>query len=118
MMGLMGLCTVAMTRSRSLSGPYWPSCPHHTGSAWGNQRGRRLLITFSRRPWCSGTQQLSRVSCSSLGLFHADPHLIHASVVRSLQPAHGIALPGLDVHFINTLPVLVASRHSRESGNP
>jgi len=24
----------------------------------------------------------------------------------------------LDVHFINTLPVLVASRHSRESGNP
>ena len=24
----------------------------------------------------------------------------------------------LDVHFIHTLPVLVASRHSRESGNP
>ena len=24
----------------------------------------------------------------------------------------------LDVHFINTLPVLVPSRHSRESGNP
>jgi hypothetical protein len=24
----------------------------------------------------------------------------------------------LDVHFITTLPVLVASRHSRESGNP
>jgi hypothetical protein len=24
----------------------------------------------------------------------------------------------LDVHFINTLPVLVAMRHSRESGNP
>ena len=24
----------------------------------------------------------------------------------------------LDVHFINTLPALVASRHSRESGNP
>jgi hypothetical protein len=25
---------------------------------------------------------------------------------------------GLDVRFINTLPVLMASRHSRESGNP
>jgi len=24
----------------------------------------------------------------------------------------------LDVHFINTLPVLVASRHARASGNP
>jgi hypothetical protein len=24
----------------------------------------------------------------------------------------------LDVHFINTLPVFVALRHSRESGNP
>jgi len=24
----------------------------------------------------------------------------------------------LDVRFINTLPVLMASRHSRESGNP
>ena len=24
----------------------------------------------------------------------------------------------LEVHFINTLPVIVASRHSRESGNP
>ena len=24
----------------------------------------------------------------------------------------------LDVHFINTLPVPAASRHSRESGNP
>ena len=33
-------------------------------------------------------------------------------------PERAIPASRLDVHFINTLPVLVASRHSRESGNP
>ena len=37
------------------------------------------------------------------------------------QPEQGLALlrrAGLDVHFINTLPVPATSRHSRASGNP
>jgi hypothetical protein len=32
--------------------------------------------------------------------------------------AHERIRVALDVHFINTLPVLAASRHARESGNP
>jgi len=31
---------------------------------------------------------------------------------------HAPMVCALDVHFINTLPVLVALRHSRASGNP
>jgi hypothetical protein len=29
-----------------------------------------------------------------------------------------MCINGLDIHVINSLPVLVAVRHSRESGNP
>ena len=45
-----------------------------------------------------------------------DQALVYAAPGRHRTLEHRIR--PLDVHFINTLPVLGASRHSRESGNP
>ena len=59
----------------------------------------------------------SRVTRSSVGSIGNSKSTTHApnSSPSTLKLKIDRAL---DVHFINTLPVLVASRHSRESGNP